>query len=973
MRKLTTLTLSLLLLSHFSSHAQFKLLGNTTQTGERCYRMTENKTGQFGSFWSNEQIDLDKSFEIIARMNFGSKNATGADGMAFAMGYTPNLIDANSGSDFAIKGLDPGIAVEFDTYQSPGYNDPSNDHIAIQRNALFQHSLTTTLAGPVSMTSSNANVEDGKDHSVRLNWNATLKEFKVYFDCELRLTYKADLKKDIYKGKNVYWGFSGACGSQSNEQTICIERASMLDDYNEKIVCLDETATLHSSLGSKIAWLPSAGLSNPSIYNPTTTAKVTTTYIASANHICNSFYKDTFKIIVPRLKPLAFPKDTALCEKQILQINVAAPDAKTYYWNTGINDSLQIISKSGFYKTVITEGNCFYTDSLNVTYNPLPKVALGKDTTICENKSIMLDATNTNATYLWNDASDLAQLTVNQADTYWVKVTTDKNCTASDTIILKVNTTFKTTQIAKICEGDFFTFAGKKWTKDTTVCELYNAKNTCDSTHCVTIAIKPKAYFTLDKSICKGDFFEFNKKKYLKAGTYKDILIAQNGCDSIVTINLSISPIDTVKKSELICENSSYNIGNQTIKNVGIYTIKLKDQQTGCDSIVILDLKIVPKRGFSGKKTICEGESFEFATQTLTKSGFYEEKLKNINGCDSIVDMTLTVIATPKVKIVSPKNAFCDGETLILTANSTATNNFIWSNGDNSKTITISQSGVYKVSIEGTQGCKGFDTILIQKSPNLDFTLKATPPSCTGYSNGKIEIENIIGGFGKYTTQLNKGNFDNNLMFKNLKEGNYKVTVKDTVGCVSELKIALVNPIVKSLQLADKQRIIKLGDSTLAEVVLSFTDVASIVWTPNERTEKISLLETWLKPVQNQSYKVMVKDSAGCVFSDSLQIVVNDIVEVFVPNIFSNNLDGTNDDLRVFAGFGVGKILQFTVFDRWGNQVFEAKDYSTDDILGWDGSFRGRELEEGVYTYLVKVLKKNAKEEVRKGTVLMLR
>jgi gliding motility-associated-like protein len=335
--------------------------------------------------------------------------------------------------------------------------------------------------------------------------------------------------------------------------------------------------------------------------------------------------------------------------------------------------------------------------------------------------------------------------------------------------------------------------------------------------------------------------------------------------------------------------------------------------------------------------------------------------------------MTLTVIATPKVKITSTKNAFCDGEKLILTANSTATNDFSWSNGDNSKSITISQSGVYKVSIEGTQGCKGFDTIAIQKSPTLDFTLKATPPSCTGYTNGQIEIENIVGGFGAYTFQLNNGNFDKNLMFKNLKEGNYKVTVKDTVGCTSEQKIGLVNPIPKSLQLTDKQRVIKLGDSTLAEIVLSFTDVKSIVWTPNERTEKISELETWLKPVQNQSYKVMVKDSAGCVFSDSLQVVVNDLVDVFVPNVFSNNLDGTNDDLRVFAGFGVAKILQFTVFDRWGNQVFEAKNYATDDILGWDGSFSGKNLEEGVYTYMVKVLKKNAKEEIRKGNVLMLR
>ena len=973
MRKLTTLTLSLVFLSHFFAHAQFKILGNTTKIGERCYRMTEDKTGQFGSFWSDQQIDLDKSFEIIAKMNFGSKNASGADGMAFAMGYTQNLIDASSGSDFGMKGLDPGIAVEFDTYQSPGYNDPIFDHVSIQRNALFQHSAITTLAGPASMIALNPNVEDGKDHVVRITWNAPLKEFKVYFDCDLRLTYKADLKKDIYKGKNVYWGFSGAAGSQSNEQTICIERASMLDDYNEKVVCLDDIATLHSSLGSKIIWSPSAGLSNPTIYNPTLTANKTTTFIATTDHSCSSVYKDTFKIIVPRLKPLAFPNDTTLCDKQPLKINITAPDAKNYYWNTGSNDTLLTITKSGFYKTVIVAGNCVYSDSVNVVFNPLPKVALGKDTTICDNKSITLNALNPNSTYLWSDASTFPQLGINTANTYWVEVTTDKNCVATDTLVLKVKPTFKTNQTVKICQGDFYTFAGKKWTKDTTVCEIYNAINTCDSTHCVKISIKPKAFSTVDKSICKGDFFEFNKKKYLTAGTYKDVLIAQNGCDSIVTINLSITPIDSVNVKEFVCENSSYIIGNQTLKNAGIYKIKLKDQQTGCDSIVVLDLKVIPSRGFSGKKTICEGETFKFATQTLSKAGFYEEKLKNINGCDSIVDMTLTVIATPKVKITSVKNAFCKDEKLVLTANSTATNNFTWSNGDNSKTISISKSGVYKVSIEGTQGCKGFDTILIQQSPTLDFTLKTTPPSCSGYTDGKIEVENIIGGFGKYSIQFNNTNFDKNLTFKNLKEGDYKITVKDTVGCTLEQKTSLINPKPKSLQLADKQRIIKLGDSTLAEIVLSFTDIKSIVWSPNERIEKISTLETWLKPVNSQNYKVTVKDSAGCVFNDSLNIIVKDLIDVFVPNIFSANLDGTNDDLRVFAGFGVEKIVQFTVFDRWGNQVFEVLNYAPNDIVGWDGTYAGRPLEQGLYTYMVRLLKKNGKEEVKSGGVSMLR
>ncbi len=976
MKKLLTLTFFYVFFLH-TIIAQFNLIGTTTLLSDRTYRMTEDKSGQFGALWSKDKIDLNQSFDIVTRINFGANNSSGADGLVFVLGGNNTYLNTNSGSDFGVFGLTPSLSVEFDNFQSPGYFDPSFDHVSIQKNGTFQHNFTNTLAGPAQTIPSNSNIEDGKEHSIRFAWNASSKIFKLYVDCSERLSLTNDIVKTIFNNQNQqFWGFSAACGSQSNEQTITIERASMLDQFNEKTLCLGETTQLYAAhpANGVVSWLPNNGsLSSNFIYNPICSTKKTELYLVNNTHQCALTYNDTFKIIVPQLIPTFFPKDTTLCEKQILKLNVGSLDAKNYLWNDGSKDSTLTISSAGTYAVTTTDGNCFWKNIVAVAYNPLPTLQLGKDTSICANQNVLLSAQNLGASYLWSNGEKNSQITVNQTNTYWVSVTSDKGCGISDTIKIIAKPIFNTSQKVTICAGDFYTFAGKNWTTDTIVCQKYASKNTCDSTHCVTIKVKPIPVFSFQKSICKGDFFEFNKKKYFDTGIFTDTLTAKNGCDSIVVIALTTIKIDTVSIKEFICEKSSYTIGTQTFQNAGVYKVKLKDQQTGCDSIVLLNLKVIPLRGFSGKDTICEGENVKFGTKTYNKSGFFEEKLKNVNGCDSLIDFTLLVIPTPKVKISTKKAAFCEGGSTELFATAATTKKFDWSNGQTGSNIIANKAGVYKVFIEGTNGCKGSDSLLIRQSPPINFDLVPTPPSCSGYTDGKITLKNIIGGLGVYSSQLNKGQFGNSLTFEKLKEGTYKVIVRDTLGCESEQSVGLVNPQPKSMQLADKQRIIKLGDSTIVELITNFTDIMSVTWLPNERLEKISNLETWLKPVTSQYYKVSVKDNSGCIFNDSLQVIVNDAVNVFVPNIFSPNADGTNDDLRILAGFGVEKILYFGIYDRWSNQVFEAQDYSPLSLKGWNGTFRDRDVEEGVYTYIVKVLKKNNKEEILKGDVMLIR
>jgi gliding motility-associated-like protein len=117
-------------------------------------------------------------------------------------------------------------------------------------------------------------------------------------------------------------------------------------------------------------------------------------------------------------------------------------------------------------------------------------------------------------------------------------------------------------------------------------------------------------------------------------------------------------------------------------------------------------------------------------------------------------------------------------------------------------------------------------------------------------------------------------------------------------------------------------------------------------------------------------YRVLITDENGCTASDSVMIKIISSCEedLFVPNLFTPNNDGKNDVLYV-RGNGVQAIETFRVFDRWGNLVFE-----TDDMTkGWDGSYKGSMLNDGVFVYYVKGACSDGAAIDKKGNVTLLR
>ena len=108
-------------------------------------------------------------------------------------------------------------------------------------------------------------------------------------------------------------------------------------------------------------------------------------------------------------------------------------------------------------------------------------------------------------------------------------------------------------------------------------------------------------------------------------------------------------------------------------------------------------------------------------------------------------------------------------------------------------------------------------------------------------------------------------------------------------------------------------------------------------------------------------------DSNGCSATDQVTVIVEFDNVIFVPNIFSPNGDDFNDILYV-RGQGVAE-LNFFIYDRWGEKVFE----TTTLDKGWDGTFRGKKMNNAVFVYYLQVTFIDGSEVTQKGDITLVR
>lgn len=126
--------------------------------------------------------------------------------------------------------------------------------------------------------------------------------------------------------------------------------------------------------------------------------------------------------------------DTSTCDGQTFLLNASAANA-SYLWQDGSTDSTLLVSFPGTYFVQVTsQTGCSASDTIHITYYPLPDFTIGPDIQPCAGDFLILDASYPGATYLWQDGSSGNTYTVDTDGTYWVKVTDANGCSTTDSI-----------------------------------------------------------------------------------------------------------------------------------------------------------------------------------------------------------------------------------------------------------------------------------------------------------------------------------------------------------------------------------------------------------------------------------------------------------------------------------------------------------------------------------------------------------
>ena len=197
---------------------------------------------------------------------------------------------------------------------------------------------------------------------------------------------------------------------------------------NDTMLCTGQTLLLSApqASGYQYLWQDNSTTNTYTVSTPGAyTVKVTNQFNCSASATINVRFKP--------LPVFSIGNDTVLCSGHPLLIQPVVLLQGTYLWSDGSTATTLNVNSPGLYWLQISDSGCAKTDSITVSYKPMPSLNLGNDTTLCTAQTLLLDATNNNSTYLWQDGSTQPTFTVDTTGVYSVKV--DENgCDTSGNI-----------------------------------------------------------------------------------------------------------------------------------------------------------------------------------------------------------------------------------------------------------------------------------------------------------------------------------------------------------------------------------------------------------------------------------------------------------------------------------------------------------------------------------------------------------
>jgi len=319
------------------------------------------------------------------------------------------------------------------------------------------------------------------------------------------------------------------------------------------------------------------------------------------------------------------------------------------------------------------------------------------------------------------------------AGTYNRTIPSANGCDSVITLALTVRPNSTATISASICAGQSYVFGTQSLTAAGTYNRTIPSTNDCDSVITLALTVRQNSTAAISASICAGQSYVFGTQSLTAAGTYNRTIPSANGCDSVITLSLTVRQNSTAEISDSICAGDYYLFGGDTLRNSGSYYDTLV-ALNGCDSVITLGLTVRQNSTAAISDSICAGQSYAFGTQSLTAAGTYNRTILSANGCDSVITLALTVNSNNTINLSSASGT--DSQT--VTVNTAITNITYSTTGATGATISGLPAGV--------TGNWASNVVTISGRPSATGTFNYTVTmtgGCTGGNNtetGRITV-----------------------------------------------------------------------------------------------------------------------------------------------------------------------------------------------------------------------------------------
>lgn len=367
--------------------------------------------------------------------------------------------------------------------------------------------------------------------------------------------------------------------------------------------------------------------------------------------------------------------------------------------------------------------------------------------------------------------------------------------------------------------------------------------------------------------------------------------------------------------------------------------------------------------------------------------GGYGVTVTDANGCTSVSYAFINPIEAMSIEFDVVNNNCYNDLDGVITANVTggdAPYTYIWSTGDTTTVNSIDSlyTGYHSVTITDANGCTANSGTLVQGSPELTIDVDVMDVTCFGDRNGSILITGS-GGAEPYTYSFNGTDFGASNYLGGLFPGYYNVAVQDANGCITNMDSVLIDePLEVEAIIYPSADIItlELGDSVqLGSELLNAVGDVSYAWEALYDASTLISCDDCPSPtiytLENDIYTLTATDENGCVDTADVSINIPRSRNVFVPSGFTPNGDGVNDVLMVHGTSGTW-VRTFRVYDRLGELVFQTDGFtinSTESNVVWDGTFKGKRMNSGVFVWYVEVRHIDGRIDSFEGNTTLLR